>query len=288
MLRRRRSSHAIARSQSATGRTGAYLLTGLTVCAQCGYGFYGRTCPSGRRTSHAYYYCGASGRDPKKSLMAVGGCRNHSVRVDQLEAEVWKSVCALLQDPARVMQEWSHRADTKRARSEHDAQRADAAKLVRTHERALQRLVDAYEASAIDLPELTMRSERVRARMARAHDELSALEKVLAEQRELQLVVARVEDFAQRLRKGLDALSWEERRAIVRTVIARIEIADDDVTIIYRVPASGPTTTPPSEPTTTPVSGSTTTPPSGPTTTQLGGGPGKRDFVDCVQGVKTP
>jgi site-specific DNA recombinase len=241
-------------------RTGRYLLAGLTVCAQCGYGYYGRTCPSGRQTSHAYYYCGASGRSTKNSPMVVAGCRNPSVRVDQLEPEVWQSVCALLQDPARVMQEWSRRADTKRARSEHDAQRADALKLVRSNERALQRLVDAYEASAIDLAELTMRSERVRARMARAHDELSALEKGLAEQRELQLVVARVEDFAQRLHKGLDALSWDERRAIVRTVIARIEIADDDVTVVYRVP----------------------------TATPLGGGPGARDIVDCEQGVNTP
>ncbi len=245
--------------------SGRYLLAGLTVCARCGYGYYGRKITSGGRSRkrHAYYYCGASGRSAKNAQTAVGGCRNRGVRVEQLEAEVWQSVCALLQDPARVMQEWSRRADTRRAYNEHDAQRADALKLVRAHERALQRLIDAYEAGALDLAELATRSERVRARIARARDELAALEKVLAEQRELKLVVARVEDFAQRLHKGLDVLSWDERRTIVRTVIARIEIDADDVTIVYRVPASEPTA--PSS-----------------------AGPETRDFVDCVQGVSTP
>jgi len=244
-------------------RKGRYLLAGLTVCARCGYGYYGRTVARGSK-SDAYYYCAASGRGPKNLFVAGAACRNRGVRVDQLEAEVWQSVCALLEDPARVMQEWSRRADTRRANSEHDAQRAEALRLVRSHERTLQRLIDAYEASAIDLAELTTRSERVRTRMARARDELAALEKVLAEKRELQLVVARVQDFALHLRKGLDALSSEERRAVLRTVVARVEIADDDVTVVYRVPSVGPTTTPP------------------------GSGPGTGDCVDCVPGASTP
>jgi len=248
---------------------GRYLLAGLTVCARCGYGYYGRTVGAyvdgGKR--YAYYFCGASGRCPERNQVAAATvCQNQGVRMEQLESHVWESVCALLKDPARVMQEWSRRADTRRARSEHDAQRDDAVRVVRSHERTLQRLVDAYEAGAIDLAELTTRSERVRARMTRARDELASLEKVLAEKRELQLVVARVEDFAQRLRKGLDALSWDERRAVVRTVVARIEIADDDVTVVYRVPAVGPATAPVAA--SRPAAAS--------------------EFVDCVPGVSTP
>jgi site-specific DNA recombinase len=222
---------------------GRYLLAGLTVCTRCGYGYYGRTNTyGGRSTPKAYYYCAASGRGPKNHALAGPACHNRGVRVEQLETEVWRSVCTLLEDPGRMMQEWSRRSNTHRANSEHDAQRADARKLVHSHERTLQRLLDAYEAGAIDLAELTARSERVRARIAHARDELAALEKVLAERHELQLVVARIEEFAQRLRKGLSSLSWEERRTVVRTVVARIEIADDDVTVVYRVP-SAPTPT---------------------------------------------
>lgn len=65
-----------------------------------------------------------------------------------------------------------------------------------------------------------------------------------------------VEEFAQRLRKGLSSLSWEERRTVVRTVVARIEVADDDVTVVYRVPS-------------TPTTSSTVIPESGPDTPDL-------------------
>jgi site-specific DNA recombinase len=284
-------SRALAERNRKSGR---YLLAGLTVCACCRYGYYGRYQWSGGRERKrlAYYFCGASSCNPGSKQMAISGCRNRGVRVDQLEAEVWRSVCALLQDPGRVMQEWSRRAATTRACREHDAQRDDALRLVRSHERAIQRLVDAYEAGAIDLTELTIRSDRVRARIAQARIELATLEKVLAERRELQLVVARVEDFAQRVRNGLDALSWEERRAVVRTLIARIEIADHDVTIVYRVPTSSPTAPPTGSPTAPPSGSSNARPsvsPRAPSSVPAAGGavmhPG---IVDCVPGVNTP
>ena len=217
---------------------GRYLLAGLVVCARCGYAFHGRTTQvlhrGGPTTHNAYYFCSASVRG-KVAVAAV--CRNRSVRVDQLEPHVWQSVCALLQDPARVMHEWVRRKDSPSARAEHDAQRDGALRAVRAHERSLQRLLDAYEAGAIDLAELTIRSDRVRARIATARNDLTALEKVLAEQRELKLVVTRVEEFAKRVGDGLDVLSWHERRDLVRALVARIEMDQDDVTLVYRVPA---------------------------------------------------
>jgi site-specific DNA recombinase len=244
---------------------GRYLLSGLTVCARCGYGYYGRTLFDGsRRTRHAYYYCGATGRSAKSALVAVPGCRNRGVRVEPLEAHVWQTVCSLLEDPARMMREWTRRADTHRARNEHEAQRADALRVIRSHEHALKRLVDAYEAGAIDLAELTTRTTHVRARLGRARDDLAALEKVFAEKHAMQLVVASIAEFGQRLRKGLDKLSWEERRRIVRTVVARIEIDSDDVTVVFRVPAAGTTTAPAPR------------------------GSATGDFVGCAAGVNTP
>jgi len=104
--------------------------------------------------------------------------------------------------------------------------------------------VDGYEAGAIEVAELKTRSDRVRDRMARARDELTALEKVLTERRELQLVVGRIEEFAKRVGDGLEAISWDERRAVVRALVARVEIDKDDVTIVYRIPAVAATATP--------------------------------------------
>ena len=252
--------------------SGRYLLSGLVVCAHCGYAFHARTTVRRARLDeavnhNAYYFCGGSLRG---IVTPASVCRNRSVRVDQLEPYVWQSVCALLQDPSRVMAEWFRRQDARSTSSEHEVQRAHAQHAVRAHERSLQRLLDAYEAGAIDLDELSTRSARMRARVAQAREELDALEKVLAEQRELRLVIARVEDFAKRVHNGLDALAPEERRTVIRTVVARIEIDRDDVVIVYRVPATaGPTRL-------TDESAAFAT------------GVSPSDVVDCISGVSKP
>jgi len=87
-----------------------YLLQGLTVCGNCGYAFYGKlVSPSAAKHKprrHSYYRC--VGAD---SYRFAGGriCHNPQVRVDQLDEHVWNSVCALLQDPVRLLEEWSSR-----------------------------------------------------------------------------------------------------------------------------------------------------------------------------------
>src|SRR4051794_19091474 len=62
-------------------------------------------------------------------------------------------------------------------------------------------------------------------------------------QRELLLVVAHLEEFAQRVCRGLDDLDWLERREIVRALVRRIEIDHEGVEIVFRIPPpNGPPT----------------------------------------------
>jgi hypothetical protein len=62
----------------------------------------------------------------------------------------------------------------------------------------------------------------------------------LRETIQLRAVVTRLEDFAARVRKGLDQLSWEDRRRIVRTVVSRVVIDEEGATIVYRLPSVDP------------------------------------------------
>lgn len=211
----------------------SHLLAGLTVCARCRYGYYGRF--QGVKNRYRYYVCGSV---YARMYGVADRCGNHGVRGELLETHVWESVCALLQDPSRVMVEWQRRAITKRSSSAEDTQLHEARRTVLSLEGAIQRLMDGYEAGAIELSDLTTRVQRTRARLAQANAELRALEKVLSDQREFHLVIGRVQEFARRVGAGLDALSWSERREIVRALISRIEIDDDDVTLVYRIPAA--------------------------------------------------
>jgi site-specific DNA recombinase len=232
------------------GRGKRYLLQGLTVCACCGYAFYGKTVSPAankhrRVLPHAYYRC--LGTD---AYRFVGGrlCNNPQVRVDQLDQYVWDSICAVLQDPSRVASEWSTRATDDGVATQLRTQRDDAARVVASQQRALQRLLDAYEAGALELEELNARSQRLRARITESRTQLDQADQQLAQTIELHAIVTRLEDFAGRVRTGLKGLSWEQRRDLIRTLVARVEIGEAGATVVYRIPSfSGPSCVQPPE-----------------------------------------
>ncbi len=212
-----------------------YLVSGLTVCARCSYAYYGKTImqwtrKKDRKVVWSYYRC--SGADARRPGGAV--CGNRPVRVDQLDDHVWQSVRALLRDPTRVMNEWRRRAETQ----PDDDDRADVLRSVHAQERALKRLLDAYEAGVLELDDLKLRSERLRQKLDHSKRALEELDKRRATHMDLKLVITRVEEFAERVRRGLNRIKWQERQAIIRALVARIDIDEDGATIVYRVPAS--------------------------------------------------
>jgi site-specific DNA recombinase len=210
-------------------KEGRYLLAGLTVCARCGYAFCGSTT---RR--FGYYSCSGclSGRYPGGRV-----CDMRPVRVDQLDGYVWESVTALLLSPKRMLDEWTRR-QADGVPGEIQARRDDAVRSLSAHERNLKRLVDAYEAGAIELRELKTRSDAVRVRIKHAQKEVDDAEHALHETIDMRAIVTRLEDFAMRVQNGIDALSWNDQREIVRALIARVEISDEGATVVYRVPAA--------------------------------------------------
>jgi site-specific DNA recombinase len=225
------------RLASRNGRGERYLLQGLTVCAQCGYAFYGkmisRPAAKGKRR-YAYYRCVGS-----DGYRFAGGrlCHNPHVRAEQLDGYVWQSVCELLQQPERMLAEWSRRIDSDGASTQLRESRDDAARIVSVHERSLRRLVDAYEAGAIELPDLQTRSEGLRVRLERARRDLADTEQKLNETVHLRAVITQLDDFAARVRNGLDRTSWVEQQRIIRTLVAQVKIDENGATVIYRLPA---------------------------------------------------
>lgn len=243
LVRNRRLSRRNARG-------GRYLLQGLVVCARCRYAYYGKTvsksaAKGGRR--YAYYRC--VGTD---AYRFAGGrvCTNPQVRSDQLDDYVWESVRQVLEDPDRVAQEWTRRAGADQEHAEQRLQRDEAAAILASHERSLKRLIDAYEAGALDVEDLTARTERLKARIKAARDDLRQAEQKLTEAVTLRAVTCRLQDFAASVRHGLDRLAWHERRQLIRTLVARVEIDEDSATVVFRLPppaSPSPSTEPGSE-----------------------------------------
>ena len=229
------------------GRRGAkYLLQGLLKCACCGYSYYGKPARGGRASGkyrrYTYYRC--IGMDAYR----FGGqriCDNKQLRTSVLEEAVWEDVSDLLRDPQRLQQEYQRRL--------HDDDQ-DASLAVRQNattigkvKRSIARLIDAYEEGLLSKQEFEPRVVQSKTRLRRLEEEQTKLVQRASEEEDLKLVVQHVDDFSQQLANGIETLSWNDRREVIRALVKRVEIGKEDVRVVYKIgqlpfvpgPASG-------------------------------------------------
>jgi len=216
-------------------RRGAlYLLQGLLQCQHCGSAFYGkRLSPSARKgkpRAYAYYRC--LGTDAYR----FGGerlCHNTQVRTDLLDLAVWREVCTLLAHPERLAEEYRRRLqpETRTKRTPLSTVEGQISKL----RQGVARLIDSYAEGLIDKGEFEPRVTRLRQRLARLEEQRQALADEAALHGELQLIIGRLEDCAATLHDGLAATNWTSKRDLIRALVKRVEVARDDVNIVFRI-----------------------------------------------------
>ena len=198
-------------------RGARYLLQGLLQCQHCGYAFYGKplspSARKGRPRAYAYYRC--VGTDAYR----FGGhrlCPNTQVRTDRLELAVWQEVCTLLAHPERLAQEFTRRLQTdgQGPQQERTVLERQAGKL----RQGLARLIDSYAEGLIEKQEFEPRVTRLRQRITHVEAQCHQLAEAETLQRELQLIVGRVEEFAAQVQQNLETLAWQRKREILRAL----------------------------------------------------------------------
>ena len=216
-------------------RRGAlYLLQGLLQCQHCGYAFYGkRLSPSARKgkpRAYAYYRC--LGTDAYR----FGGervCQNTQVRTDLVDLAVWQEVGTLLAHPERLAEEYR-----RRLQPETDAKRPPLVTVegqISQLRQGVARLIDSYADGLIDKHEFEPRITRLRQRLARLEEQRQHLADEAASHAELQLIIGRLEDFATKVHESLEEADWASKRDLIRTLVKRVEVAQDQVNIVFRI-----------------------------------------------------
>ncbi|MCP5092284.1 MAG: recombinase family protein, partial [Gammaproteobacteria bacterium] len=224
------------RRRSRTGQRGAkYLLQGLLVCRCCGYAFYGKPLsPSARKNrprAYAYYRCiGSDG-------YRFGGqrlCYNKQVRTDRLEQVVWAEVCRLLENPQQLAQEYQRRLETVNtppAKAEVTTVEKQMAKL----RQGVTRLIDGYAEGYLDKAEAEPRIRRFKERLQVLEEHARQLQAQAQQQNDLQLIIGRLETFSDKVKSSLNELDWMGRRELIRTVVKRVDIDQEQVNVVFRV-----------------------------------------------------
>jgi site-specific DNA recombinase len=219
------------------GQRGArYLLQGLLVCACCGYAYYGKPIsPSARKgnpRSYAYYRC--IGSDAYR-FGGVRLCWNKQLRTDLVDEAVWNEVCKLLEDPSRLEQEYRQRLLAKECSTELTGLEASLGRL----RQGVARLIDSYAEGMIDKAEFEPRITRMRERVKQLEEQVRRIQDEEGMEQELRLILGRLETFASKVKEGLAEADWMTRRELIRTLVKRVEVNQEQVNVIFRV---GPTT----------------------------------------------
>jgi site-specific DNA recombinase len=223
------------RRRARLGQRGAkYLLQGLVCCAQCGYAYYGKAISPATRKHHprhyAYYRC--VGSDAYR-FGGVRVCGNHQVRTDLLDLAVWREASGLLEQPHRLEREYQQRLTVG---TEQETERTVVERQRDKLRQGLARLIDSYTEGYLEKSEFDSRLTRQRQRISTLDEQARQLADAEALQRELRLLIGRLEDFAAQVEEGLETADWLTRRDIIRTLVSRVEIDHTQVNVVFRVP----------------------------------------------------
>ena len=212
-----------------TRRGARHLLQGLLVCSSCGYALAGQTA----RAKYAYYCCpGSYGSELAQRRV----CPNRPQRTEELDAAVWNDVCALLSEPQRLRQEFERRQQNTTSASaivEKECLHGSIHKI----KHSISRLIDAYTAGLLEVGEFEPRIRRQKERLAQLEAELRRRTEQAKKDEEMSLVFSHLEDFADKVKVGLTATDWGQRREILRALVKRVEVEKEALRIVYKVPA---------------------------------------------------
>jgi site-specific DNA recombinase len=217
------------RRQRQQRRGEVHLLQGLVVCQSCGRAFVHSKCRSSRYPRvYCYYRC--------TSMLAEGRrertCTNSGIPASALEETVWQDVSAVLREPRRLALEYQRRLTQTppQAESLHWLQQQHT-----KEQRALSRLIDAYQSGLLAKEEFAPRVERVRQRLHDWQTQLDQLHETQAQEQAIEDALGRLEDFAARIETGLREPTQQQRREILKALVKRVEIAPDKIRVIYKI-----------------------------------------------------
>jgi RND superfamily putative drug exporter len=223
-----------ARSQE---QTVGYLLQGLIVCSCRGCTYYGKPIsPSvSKGKSHPYTYYRCIGTDAHR-FDGVPVCGNKQLRTDLVDKAVWNEVCRVLEHPERFEQEYHRRQLPKNALKVLHGLEEQIGRL----RQGLSRLIDSYIEGLIDKTEFEPRITQIRERIKRLEGQQQQIKDKVGLENELRLLLERLDAFASRTREGLHAVDWTTRREIIRAIVKRVEINQEQVRVVFRVGSSKP------------------------------------------------
>ncbi len=219
----------------------SYLLRCLLVCEACGLAMYGITRPaSARKPVRQVYRC--HGKDCVV-MARTSICPSRHINAEEIEPVVWDHVMALLADPDQLLAQFDRFAAAAGAGAgstrEQAAEQQLRARLDRTA-RADKRLLDAYQAGAVSLSELSERRQHLAQERKGLEQQQEGQTRLRQQRLQAEAVRTDVAAFCDRVRSRLADATLTERQAILQLVIDRIIVGEGRLEIRHVIPLRSP------------------------------------------------
>ena len=212
-----------------------YLLRTLVQCGECGLRMVCIRQRSSRK-KYEYFSYACKGYSPL-SVGRTTKCHAKLVRADRLDPLVWDALEHVLHQPSVIPQLHQTWAEAKQhSLSGLEAHQAQLLQRQQRLERQDQRLLDAYQAEIINLPELQTRRQKLAAELHQIAQESQHFAHTRQQRIHWQHVMDNTAAFCQLLGENLAQLSFEERQAIAQCLIRHVIVTGEAVDIHFILP----------------------------------------------------
>jgi site-specific DNA recombinase len=237
---------------------------GIVSCSKCGYALYRS---SGRSTARKIHYYRCLGSDAWRHLNGPV-CDNRPIRQDLLDQIVWSEIVRLLENPHLIDEELNRRLEAAQKTSPTIRRQESLQRNLTRVRKSMERLMTAYQEDLLSLDELRSRMPELRQREKAMDAELQSIATQARDRAAYLRLAETLSAFLARLRSSAETLDIIERQRIVRLLVRKILVGDDEIVVRHSIPV----TTPPRDGEPPKFSKS---------------GPQRAKIIFCVQGIIT-
>ena len=206
------------------------LLQGLLVCGRCKCSYY-KKLRSTAKKNLTYYCC----HSMLNSYMDK--CGNSSLRQDALDDLIWKEVVNLMNNSSVIEMEITRRQEEMAKGGEGKYEKTQIEKEIKQHEKAKDKLLDAYQDGVMSVDELRPRMEKIRTQIDYLNQEIKKTEERQQQEEKIMEFKHSLEYLKERIKES-SKLSIEDKQKVIRLLVEEVVIDKDSITIKHCVPAN--------------------------------------------------
>ncbi len=151
---------------------------------------------------------------------------------------MWQDVCEVLGNPG-IIEQALHRAQSGEwLPQELQARRIQSRQARMSLSGQLERLTEAYMAGVLPLAEYKRRRQELEQRLEALDNQARQIEASVHQQMELASLSSSITEFCQRVSRGLEQATFEQKRQLVELLIDRVVVTMEEVEIRYMIPTS--------------------------------------------------